>query len=151
MYPNKVTDFWPLTIKNIWPMTCDFWPFDSYPWPGPVTCDFWAHGQVDLDSLTWLIFFEVRSQHLLTSKVKGQRSTDFYFFLKTPVQAIQALFYGQIIGVDRTADPSSFMDKLKNCWTSAVLWTLFSPPGAGVHKTADLSSFMDTFQPPLKI
>ena len=37
------------------------------------------------------------------------------------------------------------MDKLKNCWTSAVLWTLFSPSGAGVHKTADLSSFMDTF------
>ena len=53
--------------------------------------------------------------------------------------------------MDRTADPSSFMDKLKNCWTSAVLWTLFSPSGASVHKTADLSSFMDTFQPPLKL
>ena len=62
-----------------------------------------------------------------------------------------SIIYGQIIGVDRTADPSSCMDKLKNCWTSAVLWTLLGPPRAIVHKTADLSSFMDTFRPPLKI
>ena len=61
MYPNKLTDFWPLKIKNIWPKTCDFWPFDSYPWSGPVTCDLW-------------LFIEVRSQ----------RSTYFSFLFKNP-------------------------------------------------------------------
>ena len=48
---KKLTDFWPLKIKNIWNKTCDFWPFDSYPWPGPVTCDFW--GQKSKVNLFW--------------------------------------------------------------------------------------------------
>ena len=80
-----------------------------------------------------------------TGLTKTDRTADLGSSMDTFLSSVTI----SMCGAYRTAGPRQFCGHKfcdgQNCWTQAVLWTLFLRGVINPYKTADLGSFMDTF------